>query len=266
MKVRAAFMRGDDPAEFIAIEGAAGPWSPDTCHGGAPAALLVQVAESMPAPAPMSVARVTMDLLRRVPLGRLRVDCEVVREGKKIQLLALRLSANGVEVARATVLRMRRKPERIPDPVSVLTTPFPGHDAGRVTTGATGGFAGLFTMRAVSGGFEHSGPGSVWFRMDAPLVAGMVTSPTARAVAAADFANGVASVLPFEHWLFPSTDLTAALLREPEGDWVLVDAESWIGAEGRSLGQIRLGDERGWFGGATQTSLLEARHHERRQA
>lgn len=265
MKVRAAFTRGDDPAEFIAIEGASGPWSPDTCHGGAPAALLVQVAESMPAPAPMSVARVTMDLLRRVPLGPLRVESRVVREGKKIQLLALELSAKGVEVARATVLRMRREPDRVPDPVSMLTTSFPGPDAGRVTTGATGGFAGLFTMRAVRGGFEHSGPGSVWFRMDAPLVAGMVTSPAARAVAAADFANGVASVLSFEQWLFPSTDLTAALLRQPEGDWVLVDAESWIGAEGRSLGQIRLGDERGWFGSATQTSLLEARQ-EGRQA
>lgn len=65
---------------------------------------------------------------------------------------------------------------------------------------------------------------------------------------------------------FPSTDLSAGLLREPEGDWVLVDAESWIGAEGRSLGQIRLGDERGWFGSATQTSLLEARHQEGRHA
>jgi hypothetical protein len=266
MSVRAAFTRGDDPAEFIAIEGAAGPWSPDTCHGGAPAALLVQVAEGMAAPAPMSVARVTMDLLRRVPLGPLRVESRVVREGKKIQLLALELGANGVEVARATVLRMRREPETVPDPVSSLTTPFPGPDAGWVTTGATGGFAGLFTMRAVRGGFEHKGPGSVWFRMDAPLVAGMATRPAARAVAAADFANGVASVLSFDQWLFPSTDLTAALLRQPEGDWVLVDAESWIGAEGRSLGQIRLGDEHGWFGSATQTSLLEARHQEGRHA
>lgn len=261
-----AFIRSDDPAGFIAIEGATGPWSPDTCHGGAPAALLVQVAERMPAPAPMSVARVTMDLLRGVPLGPLRVDCQVVREGKKIQLLALGLTANGVEVARATVLRTRREPGRVPDQVSRLTTPYPGPGAGSVTTGATGGFAGLFTMRAVRGGFEHSGPGSVWFRMDAPLVAGEETSPAARAVAAADFANGVASMLSFEQWLFPSIDLTAALLREPEGDWVLVDAESWIGTEGRSLCRIRLGDERGWFGSATQTSLLEARHQEGIQA
>jgi len=259
MTVRAAFIRGEDPAEFIAITGASGPWSIDTCHGGAPAALFVQVAESMPAPATMSVARVTMDLLRPVPLGPLRAESRVVREGKKIQLLTLELSATGGEVGRATVLRMRREPEVAPDPVSELIAPLPGPDAGWLTTGAAGGFAGLFTMRAVRGGFEHSGPGSVWFRMNAPLVAGMVTSPAARAVAAADFANGVAGVLSFEEWLFPSIDLTVALLRPPAGDWVLVDAESWVGAEGRSLGQIRLGDERGWFGSATQTSLVEAR-------
>jgi acyl-coenzyme A thioesterase PaaI-like protein len=259
----AAFEQGADSAEYVAIEGAASPWSPDSCHGGAPAALLVQVAETLPAPASMSVARVTVDLLRAVPLGRLRVEARVIREGRKIQLVELGLDANGVRVAKAMVLRVRDRPEAVPNPILAPEFRISGPDQGRPTRAPQiGGFSALFTMAAVRGGFESSGPASVWFRMDAPLVAGMATSAAARAVAAADFANGIAGVLPFEHWLYPTIDLNVSLLRRPAGEWLLVDAETWIGAEGRSLCRIGLGDSSGWFGSGTQTALLEARLRE----
>lgn len=264
---RAAFERGDDAAEYVATEGAASPWSPDACHGGAPAALLVQVAEAIPAPAPMSVARVTVDLLRAVPLGRLRVESRVIREGRKVQLLELGLGADGVRVARATVLRVRNRPEAVPEPLETPDFTIPGPDEGRPTRAPQiGGFSALFTLSAVKGGFERSGPATVWFRMNAPLVADMATSPAARLVAAADFANGIAGVLPFDQWLYPTVDLSVSLLRQPAGAWLLIDAETWIGAEGRSLCRAGLGDARGWFGSATQTALLEARLREGKTA
>ena len=259
----AAFERGGDSAEYIAMEGAASPWSPDSCHGGAPAALLVQVAEILPAPVPMSVARVTVDLLRAVPLGRLRVESHVIREGRKIQLLELGLGADGVRVAKATMLRVRNRPEAVPNPLCAPDFTIPGPGQGRPTRAPqTGGFSAMFAMSAVKGGFESQGPASVWFRMNGPLVAGMATSAAARAVAAADFANGIAGVLPFEHWLYPTVDLNVSLLRQPTGEWLLIDGETWIGAEGRSLCRIGLGDARGWFGSGTQTALLETRLRE----
>src|SRR6201992_3998619 len=85
---------------------AAGPWDPRMQHGSAPAGLVVWAAEKLPTPAPMCVARVTVDLMRPVPLMPLTLETEVLREGRKIQLCAVRLRADGGLPVRATVLRV----------------------------------------------------------------------------------------------------------------------------------------------------------------
>jgi hypothetical protein len=47
---------------------AAGPWDVRMQHGSAPAGLAVWAAEAMPTAVPMRIARVTIDLMRPVPL------------------------------------------------------------------------------------------------------------------------------------------------------------------------------------------------------
>jgi pimeloyl-ACP methyl ester carboxylesterase len=56
-----------------------GPWDPDSQYGGTPAALLTWAVEGVPTLVPMRIARITVDMHRRVPLGRLVVHTEVVR-------------------------------------------------------------------------------------------------------------------------------------------------------------------------------------------
>src|SRR3981189_806304 len=63
---------------------AAGPWDPSMQHGSPPAALVVWAAERIPAAVPMRVARVTVDLMRPVPVGPLTIESEGLREGGKI--------------------------------------------------------------------------------------------------------------------------------------------------------------------------------------
>ena len=48
-------------------------------------------AERIPTPVAMRVARVTVDLMRPVPVAPLTIESEVLREGRKIQLCAVRL-------------------------------------------------------------------------------------------------------------------------------------------------------------------------------
>jgi hypothetical protein len=80
-----------------------------------------------------------------------------------------------------------------------------------------------------------------------------------RAVAAADFANGTSAVLDFRHWTFLNADLTVSMAREPTGEWILLDGESWIGPDGAGLATMRLADERGYFGRAVQGLVIEKR-------
>jgi hypothetical protein len=58
---------------------AAGPWDGGMQHGSAPAALAVWAAESIPAKEAMRIARVTIDLMRPVPLAPLTLQTEVLR-------------------------------------------------------------------------------------------------------------------------------------------------------------------------------------------
>ena len=94
---------------FVATELARGPWDPGAQHGGAPAALLMRAFERLPAAEGLTIARVTYEFLRPVPLGELTVVAEVVRPGRRVQLLeASVLTPDGTEVVRARALQVQR--------------------------------------------------------------------------------------------------------------------------------------------------------------
>src|SRR5882757_10766113 len=99
-----------DGDRVVTSPDAAGPWDPRMQHGSAPAALVVWAAEALPTPVPMQITRVSIDLMRPVPVAPLTLETEVLREGRKIQVVAVHLQANGNEVVRATALRIRREP------------------------------------------------------------------------------------------------------------------------------------------------------------
>jgi len=98
---------GVDGNNVVTSPDAAGPWDPRMQHGSAPAALVVWAAEKLPTPVPMQIARVTIDLMRPVPVAPLTILTEILREGRKIQLSAVRLLADGVVVVAATVLKIK---------------------------------------------------------------------------------------------------------------------------------------------------------------
>lgn len=256
---------------LYALEGAlavpspltAGPWDPGAQHGSAPAALLTHVVEGLPAPAPMQLARLTLDLMRPVPIAPLSIATEILREGRKIQVVALTLSAAGKLCVRATALRVRREAAALPDAAAIAPTGYVAPETLPQAPGAVGrpGFVGTLDMRLAKGGgpMSASGPSAIWFRIGVPVVAGAGTSPAMRAALAADFCNGISSSLPFTEWQFINGDLTVNLAREPVGDWVLCDATTWYGADGAAVAFAALGDARGWLGRSAQSLVIERR-------
>lgn len=254
-----------DGNKVLARSHAAGPWDPGMQHGSAPAALAVWAAEQTPAPAPMHIARVTMDLMRPVPLGELEFDTEVLRSGRKIQLVQVRLRAGGHEVARATVLKIRTLDVALPDYVDhtpqALDVPLP-EDGWAPESGFADNnpFVRCLTLKvARGGGFQELGPAAVWFRVDRPMVEGFPTSPAMLAVIAGDLCNGVASSLDFRTWTFINGDLTLNFSRPPVGEWVLVDGYSAFGPEGMGMSMGRLADRQGYFARSAQSLVIEPR-------
>jgi hypothetical protein len=250
-----------DGNRVVTSPDAAGPWDARMQHGSAPASLVVWAAEAIPVPVPMHIARVTIDLMRPVPVAPLTIETEVLREGRKIQLCAIKLLADGVVVVGATVLKIKTQALALPTEVADLPVELPGPDQSMVEPANFAGspFVKCISMRAARGRFGVVGPGAIWFRVDQPLVEGSPVSQAVRAVAAADFCNGTSAALNFREWTFINADLTVSFARQPVGEWILLDAESWIGPDGAGLAMARLADARGYFGRAVQSLVIEKR-------
>jgi hypothetical protein len=253
--------RVEDNIAFTGLQ-ASGPWDPRLQHGGAPASLIAWAVERVPAREAMQVARMTIDLLRPVPIAPLAIQTEVVREGRKIQVCAVTLSHEGVAVVRASVLRVRVQDVSMPETVVEEQITLPGPEAGSESDGfgnSTSGFVQGLVMRVVRGAIRKPGPCAIWFRAQTEVVAGQPLTPLMRTAMAADFCNGASSVLDFREWTFINADLSIHLARQPVGEWILLDAQSWIGSSGSGLAFARLGDARGYFGRAVQSLVIEKR-------
>jgi acyl-CoA thioesterase superfamily protein len=139
---------------------AAGPWDPLMQHGSAPSALCVWAAEAIPTPVEMRIARVTIDLMRPVPLAALTLHTEVLRTGRKIQLCAVRLLADGVVVVAASVLKVRRQAMPLPSDIADLPVTLSGPHESREDPAqfSNSPFVTGMQLRAARGTFGVPGP------------------------------------------------------------------------------------------------------------
>jgi Thioesterase-like superfamily len=246
---------------FHATGLARGPWDPQAQHGGAPAALLARAFERC-APSPeLVLARLTYEFLRPVPLGDLAVEAELVRPGRRVQLLEASLrTPDGTEVVRARALRIRRADVDAVPETSVLT---PGPERGRrndLRRAELPMFSpDAIEIRFVAGGFYERGPASAWFRMCHPLLDGEEPSPLQRLAAAGDFGNGISAVVSWDDYLFINPDLTLYIEREPIGEWIGLRSETRIASGGVGIAESVLYDQRGRVGRATQALFVATR-------
>ncbi len=101
------------------------------------------------------------------------------------------------------------------------------------------------------------GPATAWFRLRYPVVLGEEPSPWQRAVAAADFGNGVGAELDFGSSRFINPDLTVSIHRPPVGEWVCLSSRTRFGTPGIGATESELWDGHGRIGRAVQNLLVE---------
>jgi len=251
-----------DGDHFAPTAHTGGPWDPRWQHGGPPSALLAHCIEQVDAPLPMEIARITVDLLRPVPVaGVLRVQTRVVRPGKKVQVVeAVMTGDGGVELCRAQALRIRREAfsPRTDGLTAIEPPPSPEAGVHQDALGSDVAFAATgVEMRFVDGVFRQPGPATVWIRLRHPVVLGAEPSGVQRACAAADFGNGVSSIYEWGRTVFINPDLTVHLGRMPVGEWICVEAVTHPGSHGRALAESRLFDVEGLVGRSLQSLLVE---------
>jgi hypothetical protein len=253
-----------DGERFLPTDYTAGPWSPELQHAGPPSALL---AHTMLAPknkgtVPLCFGRFTADILRPIPIAPLTVETRVLRPGRKVQLLGatLRLAEDGTELMRATAWRLERRPlEGAPDPEPPPRAPEDCPAATLPWWEQEIAYHAALEWRLASGTIDGPGPACVWTRLKVPLIAGEAPTPLERLLVMADAASGVSWELEWSGYTFPNVDFSVHLEREPEGEWVAMDAVTRPGPLGAGQATSVLFDGGGRVGVSTQTLAIAER-------
>jgi len=252
-----------DGDRYVPTQLTRGPWDPRAMHGGAPSALFAHACETHdPGPANF-VARITVELLRPVPLVPMTLRVRTIRPGRKVQWLeAALLDDDEREMARATVLRLRTAEVDTTGSVGIVADAPPPVAAGGEPPPFFGrgdiGFWSANDVRIARGNWMEPGPGIAWLRLRCPVVAGEELSPCTRVAAAADFGSGVGNPLRYTHASGIHADVTISLHRHPVTEWICLDSGAWVQPNGVGLAETRLYDEQGPIGRAAQTLLVES--------
>ncbi|WP_253258469.1 thioesterase family protein [Pseudonocardia sp. N23] len=249
---------------FHATYSTTGPWFADAQHAGPPSALLVRAMEQRPQPdpeVPLSLARVTTEVLGRIPAGDVEVRAQVLRPGRRIELLQAEMLAGGRMVLQARGWRFAPADtsEVVVGTAPAIAGPEDAVLQDARPEGWLPGFMDMIEWRWLSGALGEPGPGRAWVRQRVPLVAGEEPSPLQRLVVAADSANGIAAPLDLRSWLFVNTELSLHVHRAPVGEWIGVDAATVIGPSGAGTVSAVLHDAAGHTGRATQALTVGPR-------
>jgi hypothetical protein len=254
----ASFFAPLGPGAYRANGIARGPWSADACHAGPVTALFAREAEALIPD--KQLARLTVDIARPVPVSELRVTGKVLRSGRSAAVTNLVLTdaagtisatAEGLHLAAGDIGPVPSPAEAPPSFDDAIRGPFPVKTSAHGLEFFADGVEAAYPPRED----DSPGPTTMWMR-SAPIVAGEDPSPFQRLCPLADCGNGISRNAELDEFTFVNPDLTVAMHRAPEGEWIASKAVSHWQSTGIGLSLATLYDTLGPVGSATQTLLI----------
>ena len=243
-------------------------WHAETQAGGAVLALLGHLLEDVPTLVPMTLTRLTVDLVRPVPIGqRLWVDQTVIREGKTIQAVDAVVRSAETEYVRSRALRVRDAeiaPELLPvsdanDEALISSLPEPGDLPEAAGQPGLAGFlaTGAELRRSAA---DADRPPCAWVRLRVPVVAGEPVRRTSQITLPMDCVNLIGvNGLP-EDVTAINPDVSAHVMRAPAGEWVAMVGETrFAGAIGHGFSMAAMADLDGVFGVTSTSQVVQHR-------
>jgi hypothetical protein len=232
---------------------ASGPWRNDQLHGRLVVGLFARALERAPTLRGYRCVRLTADLFRVAPLRPVSLSFSPLREGRRLHVVDIVMSAGGIALARATAALQRSTfapPGSIWGPPSWsvpspddLQPQVPQSDAGRT-----------YELRLITP-IPAVGEGTkVWTRETYPLVTSERVSPFVRVALAADLSS------PLSAWSdaglrYVNSDVTIHLHRPPHREWVGLEVTNHLSGDGSAIGSCRIYDELGPLGWTSVCAL-----------
>lgn len=239
---------------FRATQHVGGAWDTATQHIAPALGLLAHAVETdrdVRRTDELVLARLSYDILGTIPVDEVRIDVEVLRPGRTIELVEATLSHGGRAAVLARAWLMRPADTR-----SLQATPLPDIDGPDLmpgwdpTTVWPGGFVASTEVRRRQ---TEPGRAAFWVRTPLPLVEGADVSRLAGIIGLLDIANGMTVRAHPREVAFPNLDLTVHLFRQPQGEWIGFDTSVSFGPSGLGLTSSVIHDIDGPIGVSSQT-------------
>ncbi len=255
-----AYFTTRDDRWFEGTDYARGPWDAEACHAGPPTALMVRELERLIPD--QRLCRLTVELMRPVPMRGFRVQAEVRRPGRSVTLTEAEIFDEDRVYVRSfgvhtrvledfTTTTVEASP---PDFEAAVAGPFPIRDYHHELDAFPQSIDVRYNIDEGSAG--EGGRTTVWLRPKVPILADEEPSPFQRICPLADSGNGISWNEYLDRVAFVNPDLTIALHRDPIGEWHASRTVSHWQADGTGMSDAELFDTRGPVGRAIQTLLL----------
>lgn len=247
-----------DGERIMPRRSAKGGWG-EMVSGHAVGGLLGWAVERVGGDAELQPARLTVDLPRPTALAPIDVRTRILRDGKRLRLVEATLEQDGVEVARATGLFLRRCEQPPGDvwtePITMPPLPTADEIANASLFVRTYGWGA--PVQQPDPTWSGSGVKYTWLNLVHPVVDGEELTPFVRAAMAGDITASLAN------WgsaglQYINADYTVALSRLPDGPVLGMASHSHVSHDGVATGSATLVDPRGAIGSCVAVALAHS--------
>ena len=201
----------------------------------------------------MRMARLNLEIYGLIHAGECEVRTRMLRPGRTIELVEAEMVTQGRTSIVARAWRLATGDSSSVAGVEDAGIPGPQDcEPYHASEMWPGGYIRGLEMRAAPG--HRPGKGTVWLRNPFSMVKGINSPDVVRLLGMVDTANGVAprSEPGPNSWMFPNVDLQVHMYRQPEGEWLGVQAQQSYGNDGIGLTSAVLHDLAGPFGRSEQ--------------
>ena len=235
---------------------AVGPWEGAMMNGRNTVAILAWAIERDHGEDGLVCARLTVDLLRPIPLAPISISTRRTRDGKRLRAVIAEAVVDGKLVATASALLLRQGEHPEVDPWRPPEWDMPHPETLERLVSPEAENVQLDTRPEFAGRFFAEGQRRLWFRETISLVDDEPWTPFLRAAAMGDLTNPLANKA--EVLRFINADVNVYLSRLPRGEWLGLEVLGHESDTGICIGSCAIYDTEGRIGWSTVAGLATA--------
>jgi hypothetical protein len=240
-------------------------WGSNILHGGAVAALIGHILQQEKLEPDWRYSRLSIDLIKPVQREPLSVSVESIRDGGRLKVFKLNIKSREELLVSGSVLAQKLIDIKRPKDAPALSTLSPGPESldeinvdeffrSQGFDQVVPGFNQYMYLRMISP-WLLNGHCKVWMKVPVRVVKNEEMSPFVYACMFSDFGNGIGQLRLGKTGGIVNADIVMHLLHYPVGEWIGIDASTYMESDGIAVVRATFYDKEGAFGFTQHASM-----------